>query len=846
MARSEPVPAGARPILSRKTAWRWHLAWRRPDVVPAASTPGGMPSEPDTLRPKRSFDEEAETETITYPPPPAGWTTPGFDSGDWPRDVMPIRPGGGHMGPFHVSAGVLSVRGTFLVGDPKAVGDLYLSFAYRGGAAVYLNGEEVLRRDLPEGPITAATPGTDYPDEAWVDAAGQPLPRGRDMKPEHRKRAAGRERRLEPVRLPVGRLRTGVNVLAIEVHRSDYHPSAKTWWADRRYMYGGFRGWVPLRLDDVRLAATGSGFTANTGCPPGVHIWVPDTTDRLDVVDDPDPQVGPPVIAIPAVRNGRFSGALAVSSSEAIKGLRVSAGDLTHKGGKGELPASAVQIRFIRKANLPETVPRYGARKTFDAMMDAAPAKVAPDGSRGAVALEWLTVHVPGAAAPGAYEGTVSVAMDGREPVAVPLKVDVAGWTLPDPQAFRTVVSIYQSPSTLAALYKVREWSEAHWRLMDRSFALLAPFGCDLVNLPVVDQTQFGNDEGMVYWVKGSGGKFDYDFTVFDRFIALVKKHLGKPSFIALQVWHGRGYDSPKAAGRKNTVTVIDPATGSRQHLQVPEFGTAEAKAFWTPALNAIKARLAREGLEDSLCLGILSDGVGPPVMHKMFAEILPGVRWTRGCHTQTYATKPSPLPGGGRIVCQEFCYGTGVQDPGRRIPRIWEHPTRPGIDYKRGHRDWSPLAVFRTAPTMALLKQTRGIGRICLDYWWLPTAKKRRRRGWNHFNRWPHSSCAQREPTIWALAYPGPDGAVQTIRLQAILEGVQDAEALVCVTEAAYTQPDRLGPDLTARCKAFFLERIQEGRQHYYAPRNRAGRRRRTAHLHALAAEVAGTSARK
>ena len=98
---------------------------------------------------------------------------------------------------------------------------------------------------------------------------------------------------------------------------------------------------------------------------------------------------------------------------------------------------------------------------------------------KGAVALVWLTVHVPKAAAPGEYEGKVSVSLEGRDPVEVSLNVSVAGWTLPDPQAFRTVVNIYQSPSTLAALYRVKEWSEEHWRLIDKSFALLASFTRD-------------------------------------------------------------------------------------------------------------------------------------------------------------------------------------------------------------------------------------------------------------------------------------------------------------------------------------------------------------------------------
>ena len=45
-----------------------------------------------------------------------------------------------------------------------------------------------------------------------------------------------------------------------------------------------------------------------------------------------------------------------------------------------------------------------------------------------------------------------------------------------------------------------------------------------LVNINVVDKTQFGNPEGMVTWVAKPDGSFDYDYSVFDRYIALAKE----------------------------------------------------------------------------------------------------------------------------------------------------------------------------------------------------------------------------------------------------------------------------------------------------------------------------------
>ena len=62
-----------------------------------------------------------------------------------------------------------------------------------------------------------------------------------------------------------------------------------------------------------------------------------------------------------------------------------------------------------------------------------------------------------------------------------------------------------------------------------------------IVNIPLSDQTQFGNDEGFVYWIRKADRSCEHDFSVFDRHIKIVKRHLGVPDFVALQVWHSGG-----------------------------------------------------------------------------------------------------------------------------------------------------------------------------------------------------------------------------------------------------------------------------------------------------------------
>lgn len=70
--------------------------------------------------------------------------------------------------------------------------------------------------------------------------------------------------------------------------------------------------------------------------------------------------------------------------------------------------------------------------------------------------------------------------------------------------------------------------------------------------------------------------------------------------------------------------------------MQIPVFGTDASKIFWKPVVEGLREHLAREGMENAMCFGILSDGTAPAEVLKMFSEIAPGVGWTHGCHSAT------------------------------------------------------------------------------------------------------------------------------------------------------------------------------------------------------------------
>ncbi len=813
VAAAAGAPAAApaeRTILSIDSPWRWHIAWRRPAVSPPGGKADVLPVD------RRAFTHRPKIQLLETPPPPGEWPQADFDAGGWPRDLDGLLRTGEVF-----QLGLVALRGRFAVTDPGAVSSLRLHLVYRGGAVAYLNGREVARGHLPEGAVAATTPALPYPDEVWADAKGGFL----QQRDTEKDLAARRTRRLE-VPLPTDHLRKGVNVLAVELHRSDYHPAALGWFAHNRNMR---YSWVPIRLEDVRLTATGEGIRPNVGRPPAPVVWNVDPHERLDASDrgDPTEPLGP--MRMVAARNAVASGAVAVSAPGELRGVRAAGGELV--GPAGRIPRSAVRVRYV----VPGTIETPARRPAYDGLLDRPPGIVKP--APAALQPIWITVSVPGGAAAGAYRGTLTVSAEGLKPVAVPLELTVIDWVAPDPAEFRTVVNLYQSPTSLAMQYRVELWSEPHWKLMEQAFELLAAVGCDMVNVPVVEQTQFGNDPGTVFWVKRPGGGFDHDFAVFDRYLGLVRKHLGRPRLFVLHVWHAAGWGARKP-DHKNTVTVIDPKTHRRvQSLQVPVFATPESKAFWTPVLHALRDRLAKAGMAGSLCLGILADGNPEAKVCAMFDEILPGVGWTKGCHRSTWSRTPLPMKGGGSIVCQEFCYSLGIKPPGEGVATIWDQPG-PGVAYIRKDFDNIPPLRMRATAERGLYCNTAGVGRFCLDFW-----RFGGRRGSNLFNRYPHSSCAQREPTTCRMAHPGPDGPVASVRLELFREGLQEAEAAIAIAEAAHKWPGQLGSELTGKCRRVLLERVNFARVVHESYQSEAwdhtGWRERTARLFATAGEV-------
>ncbi len=809
--------AEGRLILDEGSLWRGWIAW-----MPAVCR-----DKDGKTVPARVWNPLG----ISSTPPPESWVKPDFDDSAWfywrePRSRRTIKDGDSEMPVYDMGQygiqrsiyiGQRCFRGKFEVKDPAKVGGLSLSVGFRGGAVAYLNGAEVGRSHLPpEGELSPDVPADDYPEDAECkDVKYDP------KKPEVIRRLNARVRTMR-VQIPPSALRRGLNVLALEIHRSPMRKEA----------------WNACGLVSVELRASGAegAVIPATGRPKGLQVW---NANALTAVTPFGGQAAvrtwagggalaqrfplswgdrhAPLLPIRMVGagNGAFCGQVVVSGDAPIRGLAASCGDLAHAGGAAKIPSSSVEILYQGypdafptsmdrdvNASLVDVLyekppPEVPARPGWTGKEDAPKQEFSIRGSwtdPGAVVPIWLKVRVPRNAPAGEYSGALTIRAEGAAAVSVPVRLQVADWTLPDPKDFVTHVGAMHSPETLALWYKVQPWSEEHFKLIEKTLRRAGEIGGKLVCLPLVaGATWIHNDRSMVAWVKQEDGSFKYDFSLFDRYMDLVLKYL-KPEAVILYVTDGDGRSFIKGVSAPDGSVIPLP----------PYEPKPESVAFWKPALAAVRERLAARGLGEAAVLGLTWEGnVGEKgkAAVELFKQAAPDMKLAQIAHYGGAGGANHGMPYGyvmsvwGNLRVPEKSKAFGARDVSMKV--AW-HPRADAI---WDIRFFGPRGAFRTIMERSC-QGTIGLGPVGLDFWNLPG-----RGALEGAGAWNLSMCNQ---TTGALLAPGPEGPLSTVRFEQLREGLQECEARQII-EKAMADPAlkaKLGDALVKKCEETLKER--------------------------------------
>jgi hypothetical protein len=333
--------------------------------------------------------------------------------------------------------------------------------------------------------------------------------------------------------------------------------------------------------------------------------------------------------------------------------------------------------------------------------------------------------------------------------------------------------------------------------------------------------------------VRQADGKLAPDFTVIDRYLDLVVKYQGRiPAVIA--------YISEADSDGRPWITELDPATGQLLEARGPKWGTPEARDFWKPAFDELTERLARRGMASSLALGTHGgNGVGPVASGACISDlavIAPTARWTRHAHFWTAGSEalergPNGIPWG-RVAVWGY-YGN-YWDPGEDKPIYgWQNP-HPIVLYPRSSfMDGSDIFDYRVCAESVLLSGrrrpyacwggtdyagvfgsrnmflgVRGFGPWGADFFSIlfgPDSIGQiigRYQTSNFDGRCGWITVMLNNANVTCLMGAGKNSPVASVRLEALREGLQEAEARVFVQNALLNEETRskLGPDLARR----------------------------------------------
>jgi hypothetical protein len=751
---------------------------------------------------RRSFRELIAPETAAAT---ANWKDANFYDSDWLRGTA-VR---AMRSPYLER---LCLRGKFTVTDPAKVKGLTISVDYHGGAIVYVNGQELGRQHL----VAGAAMAEEYPLDAFVSSDGKLIHvRGDEAlqrtktPPDVLKRIQDRVRKLTAA-VPAQTLRPGLNVVAVELVRAPYNKVV-----DEQYVASDNSdrsrvedlAWNTCEIKRVQLTAGGAeGLVPSAVRSAGFELW---NSNTLATDYDLDQGEAGPLqpIRLAGARSGAYSGKVVLGSDKAIHGLSVMVGDL--KGADGTIPSAQVQIRYampgenvvITSDGCNEALPYPAVPTPFAPLYETAPKEIpvhsgavndrclkvagAPAPVFGAVIPIWVTVHVPKDAKPGAYAGVVTVSADGLKATPIAVTVKVLDWTIPDPQQRRTWVELIESPDTLCLEYNVPRWSDKHWDLIAHSMDYLGAVGSHVLYSPLIAQSNAGNDESIVRWVKKSDGTYEYDFSILDKYLDVAEKHMGKPQVLVCNVWDwymgGTGGRVGMFKDQRHApplVTVLDRATGKTQNVAMLDYYDPNAKTQWRPLFDQLKDRLAKRGLEKAIMLGLTSDNWPYKEQAEFLKDVSGHLPWANTGH---YTRKDGDNGFTYGYQSSLFGYQLGPADHlkdryGWKLPRLETFFARMPLDSFF-------LSRWRLIGEQAIFGNMRGVGRLGADTWRVAKDPKGNRiaRVWERFpaSSWGYLNCDSS-----ALA-PAPEGAVATVRYEALREGLQECEARIAVDQA-------------------------------------------------------------
>lgn len=222
----------------------------------------------------------------------------------------------------------------------------------------------------------------------------------------------------------------------------------------------------------------------------------------------------------------------------------------------------------------------------------------------------WVTAEI----GPDAVSGPLTLELVDEKSGAVvaelAARIDVQPFTLPDPSSEGYFhLNLWQQPYAVSRYYNVEPWSPAHMKLLEPYAALLARAGQKTITTVMFYEPwgEQSNDkfQPMVETVKKKDGSWQYDYTVFDRYVEFMDSMGVGPVIECFSMipW-------------EMNFRYMDEGTGEYAYLKTTS-DTPEYEDLWGNFLAAFQNHLDEKGWSDRTVMAMDERGL-PDIQRAM------------------------------------------------------------------------------------------------------------------------------------------------------------------------------------------------------------------------------------
>lgn len=249
-------------------------------------------------------------------------------------------------------------------------------------------------------------------------------------------------------------------------------------------------------------------------------------------------------IQLKAWKNERINAQAVLWTKADLEDATITVSEL--KNGSSVIPASAIKTNFVRYVMTDEL------NKNKKGACSKRPDKTEWDSSLVADVLDivkirdikayttqpiWLNIWVPTDARTGKYKGTLTVSGKNFKAMDLQFEVQVLNRTIPAPQEWALHLDFWQNPYAIARYYQVPLWSKEHFDVMRPFMKMLVDIGQRSITTSIMHKPWAGQTEdhfdSMVFRMKKLDGSWEYDYTVFDKWVEYMMNEIGIKDMIS-------------------------------------------------------------------------------------------------------------------------------------------------------------------------------------------------------------------------------------------------------------------------------------------------------------------------